>query len=51
VCLIVSTRTQTPCHPVHPLTSGVGHVYIIRGKGKPLLLVDVPSHRPAEDPA
>lgn len=43
VCVIVSTQTQTPCHPHHPLTSGWGHVYIVRGRGRPLLLVDVPA--------
>ena len=43
VCLIVSTRTESPCYTQHPLTSGVGHIYIVRGRGKPLLLVDVPA--------
>jgi len=50
VCLIVSTRTQTPCNPVHPFTSGAGHIYIVRGRGRPLLLVDVPSNAAPERP-
>jgi drug/metabolite transporter (DMT)-like permease len=46
VCLIVSTRARSPCNPVHPFTSGVGHVYIVRGHGRPMLLVDVPTTDP-----
>jgi len=47
VCLIVSTRTPTPCYPHHPLTSGVGHIYIVRGHGRPPLLLDVPQTKPS----
>ena len=34
VCLIVSTRTETPSRVHHPLTSGRGHVYIVSGSSR-----------------
>ncbi len=33
VCLIVSTRSNTPRRLHHPLTSGHGHVVVVRGSG------------------
>jgi drug/metabolite transporter (DMT)-like permease len=42
VCLIVSTRGDAPCTVQHPLTSGHGHIYIVRGRRRPLLEVDGP---------
>jgi EamA-like transporter family len=42
VCLIVSTRGQAPCSPHHPLTSGQGHLYVVRGAGRPALVVETP---------
>ena len=33
VCLILSTRSNTPRRLHHPLTSGHGHVIVVRGSG------------------
>jgi len=35
VCLIVSTRTQAAPRMRHPLTSGHGHVYVVKGPALP----------------
>ena len=37
VCLIVSARSQAPARARHPLTSGHGHVYVVRGPLPPAL--------------
>jgi drug/metabolite transporter (DMT)-like permease len=36
VCFIVSTRAEAPARLSHPLTSGHGHVFVIRGSARPV---------------
>lgn len=42
VCMIVSTRGQATSNTQHPLTSGHGHIYLVRGRGRPAVVVNLP---------